>query len=101
MCIRDSIYVHALRRGIDAIAVRCGCLDKTPKDGRGVLDIDLALSIGDVAADDLPVEIDAETCAVETSCGSTGSFLQHDLARATRRLLGLVGRCLLYTSRCV
>ena len=86
------IYVHALRRGIDAIAVRCGCLDKTPKAGRGVLDIDLALSIGDVAADDLPVEIDAETCAGETSCGSTGSFLQHDLARATRRLLGLVGR---------
>ena len=86
------IYVHTLRRGIDAIAVRCGGLDKAPKAGGGILNIDLALRIGDVAADDLPVKIDAETCAGKTGCGSTGSFLQHDLACAARRLLGLVRR---------
>ena len=38
-----------------------------------------------VAADDLPVEIDAETCTGETGCGSTGSFFQYDLANASRR----------------
>ena len=79
------IYVHALRRGIDAIAVRCGGLDKAPKAGRGVLNIDLTLCIGDVAADDLTVKVDAETCTGETGCGSTSSFLQHDLANACRR----------------
>ena len=79
------IYVHALRRGIDTVTVRCGGLDKAPKAGRGVLNIDLTLCIGDVAADDLPVEIDAETCTGETGCGSTSSFFQHDLANACRR----------------
>ena len=79
------IYVHALRRGIDTVTVRCGGLDKAPKAGRGVLNIDLTLCIGDVAADDLPVEIDAETCTGETGCGSTGSFFQYDLANASRR----------------
>ena len=49
------IYVHALRRGIDTVTVRCGGLDKAPKAGSGVLNIDLTLCIGDVAADDLPV----------------------------------------------
>ena len=88
------IYVHALRRGIDAIAVRCGGLDKAPKAGGGILNIDLALRIGDVAADDLAVKVDAETCTGETGCGPTGSFLQHDFARATRRLLRLVRRWL-------
>ena len=79
------IYVHALRRGINTEAVRCGGLDKAPKAGRGILNIDLTLCIGNVAADDLTVKVDAETCAGETSCGSTGSFLQHDLANASRR----------------
>ena len=88
------IHVHALRRGIDAIAVRCGGLDKAPKAGGGILNIDLALRIGHVAADDLAVEIDAETCASKTGCGSTSSFFQHDLACAARRLLGLVRRWL-------
>ena len=88
------IYVHALRRGIDAIAVRCGCLDKTPKAGRGILNIDLALRIGNVAADDLTVKVDAKTCTGETGCGPTGSFLQHDFARAARWLLRLVRRWL-------
>ena len=88
------IYVHALRRGIDAEAVRCGGLDKTPKAGGGILNIDLALRIGDIAADDLPVEIDAETCTGKTGCGPTGSLFQHDLARAARRLLRLVRRWL-------
>ena len=37
------------------------------------------------AADDLAVKIDAETCTGKTGCGSTGSFLQHDFARASRR----------------
>ena len=54
--------------------------------------MNLTISVRHVAADDLPVKIDAETCAGETSCGSTGSFLQRDLARAARRLLGLVRR---------
>lgn len=62
-------------------------LDKDIKrlKGSGVLNIDLTLCIGDVAADDLPVEIDAETCTGETGCGSTSSFFQHDLANACRR----------------
>ena len=88
------IYVHALRRGIDAIAVRCGGLDKAPKAGGGILNIDLALRIGDVAADDLAVKVDAKARTGETGCGSTGSFLQRDLACAARRLLGLVRRWL-------
>lgn len=88
------IYVHALRRGIDAIAVRCGGLDKAPKAGGGILNIDLALRIGDVAADDLAVEIDAETCTGEAGCGTASSLFQHDFARATRRLFRLVRRWL-------
>ena len=86
------IYVHALRCGINTEAVRCSGFHEAPKAGGGVLNIDLTLRIGNVAADDLPVEIDAETCTGETGCGSTGSFLQRDLARAARRLLGLVRR---------
>ena len=86
------IYVHALRCGINTEAVRCGGLDKAPKAGGGILNIDLALRIGDVAADDLTVKVDAETGTGETGCGPTGGFSQHDLARAARRLLGLVGR---------
>ena len=89
-----NIYIDAFGRGIDAIAVRCGGLDKAPKAGGGILNIDLTLRIGDVAADDLAVEIDAETCASKTGCGSTGSFLQRDLACAARRLLRLVRRWL-------
>ena len=54
--------------------------------------MNLTISVRHVAADDLPVEIDAETCTGEIGCGSTGSFLQHDFARAARRLLGLVRR---------
>ena len=54
--------------------------------------MNLTISARHVAADDLPVKIDAETCASKTGCGSTGSFLQHDLACAARRLLGLVRR---------
>ena len=79
------IHVHALRRGINTEAVRCSGFHEAPKAGGGVLNIDLALRIGDVAADDLPVEIDAETCTGETGCGSTSSFFQHDLANACRR----------------
>ena len=77
------IYVHALRRGINTVTVRCGGLDKAPKAGGGVLNIDLTLRIGNVAADDLPVEIDAETCTGETGCGSTGSFFS---VRSCQRL---------------
>ena len=94
MITLGNIYIDAFGRGIDAIAVRCGGLDKAPKAGGGILNIDLTLRIGDVAADDLAVEIDAETCASKTGCGSTGSFLQRDLACAARRLLGLVRRWL-------
>ena len=79
------IYVHALRRGIDTVTVRCSGFHEAPKAGGGVLNIDLTLRIGNVAADDLPVEIDAETCTGETGCGSTGSFFQYDLANACRR----------------
>ena len=85
MITLGNIYIDAFGRGIDAVTVRCGGLDKAPKAGRGVLNIDLTLCIGDVAADDLPVEIDAETCTGETGCGSTSSFFQHDLANASRR----------------
>ena len=77
------IYVHALRCGIDTVTVRCGGLDEAPKAGGGILNIDLALRIGDVAADDLAIEIDTETSTGKAGCGSTGSFLQHDLARAS------------------
>ena len=77
------IYVHALRRGINTEAVRRGGLDEAPKAGGGILNIDLALRIGDVAADDLAIEIDTETSTGKAGCGSTGSFLQHDLARAS------------------
>ena len=87
-----NIYINAFGRGINTEAVRCSGFHKAPKAGRGVLNIDLTLRIGNVAADDLSVEIDAETCTGETGCGSTGSFLQRDLACAARRLLGLVGR---------
>ena len=47
--------------------------------------MNLTISARHVAADDLPVKIDAETCTGETGCGSTGSFFQHDLANASRR----------------
>ena len=86
------IYVHALRRGINTVSGRGRRFNKSPKAGRGVLNIDLTLRIGNVAADDLSVEIDAETCTGETGCGTAGSFLQRDLACAARRLLGLVRR---------
>ena len=56
--------------------------------------MNLTISVRHVAADDLAVEIDAETCTGKTGCGSTGSFLQRDLACAARRLLGLVRRWL-------
>ena len=79
------IYVHALRCGINTEAVRCGGLDKAPKAGGGILNIDLALRIGDVAADDLTVKVDAETGTGETGCGPTGGFSQRDFARASRR----------------
>ena len=89
-----NIYINAFGRRINTEAVRCGGLDKAPKAGRGILNIDLALRIGDVAADDLAVEIDAETCTGEASCGTASSLFQHDLARATRWLLRLVRRWL-------
>ena len=47
--------------------------------------MNLTISVRHVAADDLAVEIDAETCTGETGCGSTSSFFQHDLANACRR----------------
>ena len=89
-----NIYINAFGRRINTEAVRCGGLDKAPKAGRGILNIDLALRIGNVAADDLTVKVDAKTCTGETGCGPTGSFLQHDFARAARWLLRLVRRWL-------
>ena len=86
------IYIDAFGRGINTEAVRCSGFHEAPKAGGSVLNIDLALCIGDVAADDLTVKVDAETGTGEAGCGSTGGFFQHDLARAARRLLGLVGR---------
>ena len=79
------IYVHALRCGINTVSGRGRRFNKSPKAGGGVLNMNLTISVRHVAADDLPVEIDAETCAGKTGCGSTGSFLQHDFARASRR----------------
>ena len=86
------IYINAFGRGINTEAVRCRGFHEAPKAGGGVLNIDLALRIGDVAADNLTVKVDAETGTGEIGCGPTGGFFQHDLARAARRLLGLVGR---------
>ena len=86
------IYINAFGRGINTEAVRCSGFHEAPKAGGSVLNIDLALCIGDVAADDLTVKVDAETGTGEAGCGSTGSFLQRDLACAARRLLGLVRR---------
>ena len=80
-----NIYINTFGRGINTEAVRCSGFHEAPKAGGGVLNIDLTLRIGNVAADDLPVEIDAETCTGETGCGSTGSFFQYDLANASRR----------------
>ena len=80
-----NIYINTFGRGINTEAVRCSGFHEAPKTGGGVLNIDLALRIGDVAADNLPVEIDAETCTGETGCGSTSSFFQRDFARASRR----------------
>ena len=79
------IYVHALRCGIDTVTIRCSGFYEAPKAGGSVLNIDLALRIGDVAADDLAIEIDAETCTGEAGCGPTSSFFQRDFARASRR----------------
>ena len=79
------IYIDAFGRGINTEAVRCGGLDKAPKAGRGILNIDLTLRIGNVAADDLAVKVDAETCTGETGCGTASSLFQHDLANACRR----------------
>ena len=88
------IYINAFGRGIDTVTIRCSGFYEAPKAGGGILNIDLALRIGDVAADNLAVEIDAETCTGEAGCGPTSSLFQHDLARAARRLLGLVRRWL-------
>ena len=80
-----NIYINTFGRGINTEAVRCSGFHETPKAGGGVLNIDLTLRIGNVAADDLPVEIDAETCTGEAGCGPTSSFFQRDFARASRR----------------
>jgi len=46
------------------------------------------------AAGDLTVKVEAKPGTGETGCGPTGSFLQHDFARAARWLLRLVRRWL-------
>ena len=70
---------------VNTEAVRCSCFYEAPKAGGGILNIDLALRIGDVAADDLAVKVDAKARTGETGCGTASSLFQHDLANASRR----------------